>query len=464
MNNEEREREFDESLEEILEMLEKRQYRAAREALLEYNEVDIAEILEEIITELDISVAIIVFRMLPKDISVEVFSYLPSDDQMSIINGITDIELSYIIDELDFDDKIDVLEDLPANIVDKILEKTPKSERKLINTFLNYPEDSAGSLMTPDYISLKKDMTVKDALEYIKKVGMDSETIYTCYVKSEGRKLQGIVSLRALVISDDDVLIEEIMHEDYVQVNVYDDQEEVSEAFMKYGFMAIPVVDNEDRLVGIITVDDIMDVIEEEATEDMERLAGVLSDDEDKDKDYLDIGVFAHIKSRIFWLTLMMFTAMLTGGILAAYEDMLDPVLVCYIPLLMGTSGNAGNQAATLITRGIAVGDLDTHDGIKILWKELRIGIGVCIILAGINFAKVIFIDHVDLTTALVINLSLVLIVIIAKMLGGMIPIAAKKAGIDPALIANPLLTSLSDMISVLVYFAIATVMLGGTI
>lgn len=460
MNNEERE--FEEVIEEILEMLEKRQYRAARELMLEYNEVDIGEILEEIISELDIQVAIIVFRMLPKDISVEVFSYLPSDDQMSIINGITDIELSYIIEELDFDDKIDVLEELPANIVDKILEKTPKSERKLINTFLNYPDDCAGSLMTPDYISLNKKMTAKEALEYIKKVGMDSETIYTCYVKSEGRKLEGIVSLRSLVISDDDALIEDIMHEDFVEVNVYDDQEEVSDAFMKYGFMAIPVVDNEDRLVGIITVDDIMDVIEEEATEDMERLAGVLSDDDDKDKDYLDIGVFAHIKSRIFWLTLMMFTAMLTGGILAAYEDMLDPVLVCYIPLLMGTSGNAGNQAATLITRGIAVGDLDTHDGLKILWKEFRIGIGVCIILAGINFAKVLLIDHLDLTTALVINLSLVLIVLIAKMLGGMIPVVAKKCGIDPALIANPLLTSLSDMISVLIYFAIAKVMLGG--
>lgn len=460
MENEEKT--LDESIVEIIELLEQREYRKAREAILEYNEVDIAEVLEEIIDELGINITVIVFRMLPKDISVEVFSYLPTDDQKAIIDSITHVELRYIIDELDFDDKIDVLEELPANIVDKILEKTPKEERKLINTFLNYPEDSAGSLMTPDYISLQKTMTVKEAMAYIKKEGMDSETIYTCYVKSAGRKLEGIVSLRSLVTSDDDILISDLMHEDFIKVNVYDDQEEVSDVFRRYGYMAIPVVDNEDRLVGIVTVDDIMDVIDEENTEDIERMAGVLS--EDDDRDYLDTGVLSHIKSRIMWLTLMMFTAMITGGILGAFEDMLTPTLVCYIPLLMGTSGNAGNQAATLITRGLALGDLDTRDIFKVLWKELRIGIGICLILAGINFAKVILVDHLDLTTALIINISLVLIIIIAKMLGGLIPIAAKKAGIDPALIANPLLTSMSDMISVVVYFLIATVMLGGVV
>lgn len=452
------EKTFDDTVEEIIELLENRQYRSAREEILKNNGVDAAEILEEIIEELGIKIAIVVFRMLPKDVSVEVFSYLTTDDQKDIINGITDVELSYIIDELDFDDKIDVLEELPANIVDKILEKTTKAERKLINTFLNYPDDCAGSLMTPEYISLEGSMTVREALRHIKDEGMDSETVYTCYVKSGGRKLEGIVSLRTLVISDDDALISDLMHTDFVDVNVYDDQEEVSDAFMKYGFLAIPVVDNEGRLVGIVTVDDIMDVIEEEATEDIERMAGVLSDDDDRT--YLDISVWGHIKSRIMWLTLMMFTAMITGGILGAFEDMLTPTLVCYIPLLMGTSGNAGNQAATLVTRGIAVGDLDTDDVIKVLWKEFRISIGICLVLAGINFIKVLVIDRVDITTAVIVNLSLVIIVIIAKMLGGLIPMAAKKLGIDPALVANPLLTSLSDMISVVTYFAIATLML----
>ena len=452
------EKTFDDTVEEIIELLENRQYRSAREEILKNNGVDAAEILEEIIEELGIKIAIVVFRMLPKDVSVEVFSYLTIDDQKDIINGITDVELSYIIDELDFDDKIDVLEELPANIVDKILEKTTKAERKLINTFLNYPDDCAGSLMTPEYISLQGSMTVREALRHIKNEGMDSETVYTCYVKSSGRKLEGIVSLRTLVISDDDALISDLMHTDFVDVNVYDDQEEVSDAFMKYGFLAIPVVDNEGRLVGIVTVDDIMDVIEEEATEDIERMAGVLSDDDDRA--YLDISVWGHIKSRIMWLTLMMFTAMITGGILGAFEDMLTPTLVCYIPLLMGTSGNAGNQAATLVTRGIAVGDLDTDDVLKVLWKEFRISIGICLVLAGINFIKVLVIDRVDITTAIIINLSLVIIVIIAKMLGGLIPMAAKKLGIDPALVANPLLTSLSDMISVVTYFAIASIML----
>ncbi|MGN0704734.1 MAG: magnesium transporter, partial [Lentihominibacter sp.] len=242
---------FDEDLERIIELLEEKSYFKARDEILKYNEVDIGEILEEVLEQLGVEKTIIIFRMLPKDVSVDVFSYLPSDDQLEIVSGITDREISYIIQELDFDDKIDVLEELPANIVDKILEKTPKEERKLINTFLNYPETCAGSLMTPDYISLQETMTVKEALAYIKKEAMDSETVYTCYVKKGGRKLEGIVSLRSLVVADDDCRVSELMNTDYVYVNVYDDQEEVSEMFKKYGFLAIPVVDKEHRLVGI---------------------------------------------------------------------------------------------------------------------------------------------------------------------------------------------------------------------
>ena len=267
---------MEESLEKILELLENKKYFQARDELLKYNGVDIAELLEEVTEETDIDMTIILFRLLPKDVSVEVFSELPTDDQVEIVNGITDKEITFIVQEMDFDDKIDVLEELPANVVDKILEKTPKNERKLINTFLNYPDTCAGSLMTPDYISLQKDWSVGEALEYIKKVGMDAETVYTCYVKDSGRKLIGIVSLSTLVISDDEIKIKDIMRTDYVYENVYDDQEDVSEDFKKYGFLAIPVVDKEQRLVGIITVDDILDVMEEEATEDIERMNGVI--------------------------------------------------------------------------------------------------------------------------------------------------------------------------------------------
>ena len=270
-----------ESMERIYQLLEEKKYFMVKDELLKFNDADIAEMFEELLEDPDdIEKIIVVYRLLPKDVSVEVFSYLPSDDQLKIVDGITDKELSYIVGELDFDDKIDILEELPANLVDKILEKTPKNERQLINNFLNYPDTCAGSLMTPEYISLQKDMTVGEALAHIKKEGMDAETIYTCYVKDAGRKLIGIVSLSTLVITDDSVKIKDIMHTDYVWLNVYDDQEEVAEEFKKYDFLAMPVVDKEHRLVGIITVDDILDVMEEEATEDIERMNGVINFDD----------------------------------------------------------------------------------------------------------------------------------------------------------------------------------------
>ena len=291
---------FEEDTEKALDLLRNGDYFDTRTLLLSYNEVDISEIFKEIIDEVSIEKAIIAFRMLPKNVAVEVFSYLPGDDQVSIIDGITDKEIAFIMEEMDFDDKIDVLEELPANIVDKILDQTPREERKLINIFLNYPEDCAGSLMTPDYISLQETMTVKDALAHIKQQGMDSETVYTCYVKHGGRELEGIVSLSALVTADDDILVSDLMHKDYVYVNVYDDQEAVAEVFKKYGFLAVPVVDNENRLVGIVTVDDIMSVMEEEATEDIERMGGIVGNE--PDDEYLEIGVFRHVRNRLPWL------------------------------------------------------------------------------------------------------------------------------------------------------------------
>ncbi|HIU25583.1 MAG TPA: magnesium transporter [Candidatus Copromorpha excrementigallinarum] len=460
MDRGEKLQQFDRDVENIIELLDEKAYFKARDAILKYNEVDIGEILEEVLEELGVEKTIIIFRMLPKDVSVEVFSYLPADDQVAIVQGITDREISYIIKELDFDDKIDVLEELPANIVDKILEKTPKEERKLINTFLNYPDTCAGSLMTPDYISLQENMTVAEAMAHIKNEGMDSETVYTCYVKKGGRKLDGIVSLRSLVIADDDSKIADLMNTDYVYVNVYDDQEEVAETFKKYGFLAVPVVDKEHRLVGIITVDDILDVIEEETTEDIERMAGVM---DDTDSEYLDKGVFRHVRNRLPWLLFMTVSLMITGSIISSFESVLSQVivLVSYMPLLMGTGGNTGTQAATLVIRGLALDDIDLKDGFKVFWKELRISIIIGVILSAVNLLKVIFVDGESLLIGLTVAVSMIVIIMFAKLVGGLLPMAAKKIGIDPALMATPMISSLTDMVSAVTFLLIASAFLG---
>ncbi|MDR1136104.1 MAG: magnesium transporter [Clostridiales Family XIII bacterium] len=452
----ENERSPEEIIVRIIELLDAKKYIRARDEILSLDAVETAEALEEVLEKPGIECAVILFRMLPKDVSVEVFSYLPVDDQLTIVNAITDKEVKYIIDELDFDDMIDVLEELPANIVDKILEKTTKEERKLINTFLHYPEDSAGSLMTPDYISLQKNMTVGEAMAHIRAVGMDSETIYTCYVKDRGRKLIGIVSLRALVVAESGMFISDMLNGDMVYVNVYDDQEKVSETFKRYGFLAIPVVDNEQRLVGIITVDDILDVIEEEYNEDVERMAGVL---DSGDADYLDMGVFRHVGSRLPWLIFLMISAMLTGTIIRSFESLLSNVisLAVYLPMLMGTGGNSGSQSATLVIRGMAVGDLELRDAARVLWKEVRISFIIGVVLSCLNFAKILFLDRESLYVAVTVCVSMVVIVTLAKCIGGLLPMLAKRIGIDPALMAAPMISSLTDLISCMSYFALAT-------
>lgn len=454
---------FEESLEKVFGFISEKKYFKARDELLKYNEADIAEMFEEMLDENDIlESTVVIYRLLPKDVSVEVFSYLPSDDQLKIVEGITDAELSYIVDQLDFDDKIDILEELPANLVDKILEKTPKDERRLINTFLNYPDTCAGSLMTPNYISLKKDMTVAEALAHIKEVGMDAETLYTCYVKDTGRKLMGIVSLSTLVITDDNVRISDIMHTDYIWVNVYDDQEEVSEMFKKYGFIAIPVVDKEHRLVGIITVDDILDVIEDENTEDIERMAGII-DLEQSDKEYLDKSVFQHAKARLPWLLILMVAYVFTGMIITSFESRLSEIicLVAYMPMLMGTGGNTGSQAATLIIRGLAMDEVEPADAWRVLWKEIRIGFVIGIILSAVNFARVCWFDGNGPMIAMTVCAAMLFIVMFAKVLGSMIPLIVKKVNLDPALIANPAISSISDAVALSIYFAMASLFLG---
>ena len=453
----------EESLEKIFGWIGEKKYFKVRDELLKYNEADIAEMFEEMLEDPGIlESTVVIYRLLPKDISVEVFSYLPSDDQLKIVDGITDAELSYIVQELDFDDKIDILEELPANLVDKILEKTPKDERRLINTFLNYPDTCAGSLMTPDYISLQKEMTVAEAMAYIKKEGMDAETIYTCYVKDTGRKLIGIVSLSTLVVSDDNLKIMDIMHTDYVWINVYEDQEEVAEQFKKYGFLAIPVVDNEHRLVGIITVDDILEVIEEENTEDIERMAGII-DWEDSDKEYLDMSVWQHAINRLPWLLILMVAYIFTGMIITSFEAKLSEIicLVAYMPMLMGTGGNTGSQAATLIIRGLAMDEVEPSDALRILWKEVRIGAVIGLILSVFNFVRVCWFDGNGPMIALTVCCAMLFIVIFAKILGSMIPLLVKKVNLDPALIANPAISSISDAVALSIYFAMAALFLG---
>ncbi len=450
---------FEESREKIFELLEEKKYFRCRDELLKFNAVDIMELLEEVMRKYDMQSAVILFRTLPKDISVEVFAHFDVDDQVEIINIITDPEIKYIIDALDFDDMIDVLEELPANIVDKILDKTPKNERRQINTFLMYKEYSAGSLMTPDYINLRKNMTRREALDHIRDVGMNSETIYSCYVLDGGRKLVGVVSLRSLVLADENTKVSDIMKEDIIFAHVDDDQEEVSELFKKYGFIAIPVVDNEDRLVGIITFDDILDVIEEENTEDMERMGGVI---DNTDKDYLDTSVLMHVKARLPWLLVLMVSYVFTGGMIASFEKSLSAViaLVSYMPMLMGTGGNSGTQSSTVIITSMAMGDLELSDIAKVLWKEFRIGIIVGICVSVLNYMRIVAFDHNGSSVAMTVCLAMVLIVIIAKCIGALLPMIAKKIGIDPALIAGPMMASLTDMVALGTYFSMARLVL----
>lgn len=451
------------SLEIIFGLIEEKKYALVREELLENNEADIAEIIEEVNDELGTEKSVILFRMLPKDISAMVFAYLSSDCQVDIVGGITVKEVQNIMEEMSFDDMIDVLEELPANVVDRILMRTDKETRKLINQFLNYPESSAGSLMTIDYIGLKKEMKVKDALQYIKIHGMDQETVYTCYVMDAERHLEGIVSLRTLVVSDSFETIKDLMHEDFISVNVMDDQEEIAQLFKKYDFLALPVVDKENRLVGIITFDDIMDVIEEETTEDFERMAGVL---DDSDKEYLDLSVVQHIKNRMPWLCLLTVSLMITGAIISRFEELMSQViaLVAYMPLLMGTGGNTGTQSATLIIRGMSLGEIELKDVGKVIWKELRISLVLGAVLALINFAKIMVIDRETPLIALTVSISILIVVIFAKLIGGLLPMAAKKLKIDPALMATPMISSITDMVSVIIYLLLATLIMGITL
>ena len=452
----------EEKKEELLALLTGKKYRELKSQLVEMNEVDIASFIEE----LDSEKTVVVFRMLPKELASEVFACLEVEQQQHIITSITDNELRAIIDDLYVDDAVDMLEELPATIVRRVLQNSSPDTRKLINQFLNYPENSAGSVMTAEYVGLKKNMTVEQAFAYIRKYGVDKETIYTCYV-TKNRTLIGLVSVKDLLLAqDDDETVDKIMETNVISVHTHTDQEEVARMFSKYNFLALPVVDTENRLVGIVTFDDAMDVMEDEATEDMEKMAAMLP----SEHPYMRSTPVEIWKNRIPWLLLLMVSATLTGIVITRFENSLAalPCLTAFIPMLMDTGGNSGSQACVSIIRGISLNEIEFRDLFRVVWKEIRVAVlcGVC--LAAACFAKVMLVDHllmhnesVTTTVALVVCISMALTVFMAKLVGSTLPLLAKKIGFDPAVMASPIITTIVDFLSLLVYFAFATAMLG---
>ncbi|MCI8374454.1 MAG: magnesium transporter [Lachnospiraceae bacterium] len=443
---------FDREL--LTEFLDGRQFRKLRETMAEMNEVDIAEFIEE----LELEKKVLVYRMLPKELAADVFSFLEVEDQEHIINSITDYELGKIIEDLYVDDAVDMLEELPAIVVKRVLKNAAPDTRALINQFLQYPENSAGSIMTAEYIGLKRNMTVEQAFAYIRENGVDKETIYTCFVTDSKRRLQGVVTVKDLLMNPYHTIIKDIMDENIIYAVTTEDQEEVVETFNKYDLLCLPVVDHEDRLVGIVTVDDVVEVMEQEATEDFEKMAAMLP----SEKPYLKTGVLELAKNRIPWLLLLMFTSLLTGAILLTYENALQvvPLLISFIPMLMDTSGNCGNQSSTMVIRGMAVGDIELRDVLRVAWKELRVGFLCGLVLAAANFVR-LFLQYPDqILVNLVVVLSLVLTVILAKTIGCTLPMLAKRMNLDPAIMAAPLITTIVDACSLMIYFRLACVLL----
>lgn len=438
-------------LEVIRELLETRQYTNLRQKVAEMNTADVAAILEEMEEEELLKV----FRILPKSMAADVFSYLEVDHQQMIITSLSDKEAANIIDNLMADDATDLLEEMPANVVKKLLANASADTRRDINHLLRYPEDSAGSIMTVEYVDLKENMTVQDAINRIRQVGVDSETINICYVLDAKRTLVGTVALRYLLITPPDAIIGEMMHENVVFINTMMDQEEVARQFQKYDFTAMPVVDNENRLVGIITVDDIVDILQEEATEDIEKMAAIVP----TDKPYMKTTVFETWKKRIPWLLLLMISATFTGSIITSFEDALSAcvALTAYIPMLMDTGGNAGGQASVTIIRGLSLNEIEFKDAFKVVWKEARVAVLCGLTLAAANFVKLLLLDRVAIPVAVVVCLTLVAAVFLAKIIGCLLPMLAKKIGFDPAVMASPFITTIVDALSLLIYFRIAT-------
>jgi len=446
---------MEENVKEVLfNLVSRKQFRQLKDELCEMNEFDIASFLEE----LDSEKQIIIFRMLPKELASDVFACLEVETKEHIINSITDKELAYIIEELYVDDAVDMLEELPATIVKRVLQNAAPSTRLQINEFLKYPENSAGSIMTAEYIGLKKNITVQEAFAYIRKHGYDKETIYTCYVMDAKRMLEGVVTVKDLLMNDYDVKIEDIMDTNVIKAVTTDDKEDIADLFNKYDLLSLPVVDHENRLVGIVTIDDAVDVMEEEATEDFEKMAAMLP----SEKPYLKTSVLELAKNRITWLLVLMISSMLTGGILTKYEDAFQvmPLLVSFVPMLTDTGGNAGSQSSTMIIRGMTIGEIASSDILKVIWKEARVSVIVGLILGLVNFIRLVIQYPGQPVVALTVVLALFATVFLAKVIGGMLPILAKKLKLDPAIMAAPLITTIVDAVSLVIYFQIAVELL----
>ena len=442
-------------VEELRELLDTKQYTGLRQKLMELNEADIAAVMEEMEAEQMRKI----FRILPKDLAADVFAYMDVDNQQMIITSLSDRDAAGIIDNLMADDATDLLEEMPANIVKKILALASPETRRDINLLLRYPEDSAGSIMTVEYVDLKENLTVEEAIQRIRYIGVDSETINICYVLDSRRKLVGTVALRYLLLSSADAIIGDIMHENVISINTMMDQEEVALQFQKYDFTAMPVVDQENRLVGIITVDDIVDILQQEATEDIEKMAAIVP----TDKPYMKTGIVETWQKRIPWLLLLMISSIFTEKIISSFESALSScvVLTAYIPMLMGTGGNAGGQASGTIIRGLSLNEIEFEDIFKVVWKECKVAFLCGVTLSAANFVKLSLFSQVGGSVALVISITLLCVILIAKIVGCMLPMLAEKIGFDPAVMASPLITTVVDVLSLLIYFQVASMLLG---
>ncbi len=437
-------------IEQVIDLIEYKKIKQLREFLDTINEADFPMIFEE----LDDEKIIMVYRLLSKEKAAEVFVELDSDDEEKLINCLTDKEIKNVMNELFMDDAVDLIEEMPSNVVKRILANTKTEDRKIINELLKYPEDTAGTVMTTEFMDLKENMTVDEAFQRIKKKALKSETVYNCYVLTTDRKLLGVVDIKSLLVADRDKLVKDIMETNVIKAETLDDQEEVVKMFDKYDLVAIPVVDKENRLVGIITIDDAIDVMQEEASEDFELMAAMSPAEES----YFKTSVFEHSKNRIVWLLVLMISAMITGAIIEHFEASIAtlPILVSFIPMLMGTGGNCGAQSSTLIIRGLATDEISTKDWLKAVWKELRVALLVGIVLAIANTLR-ITIQYQNLQIALVVSATMICTVIVSKVLGCLLPIVAKKLKMDPAIMAAPLLTTLVDATTVLIFFSIVT-------
>ncbi len=438
----------------VLELLKEKNYSELKKLLSDMNEADIASILTDVPEE----TLPLLYRILPKELAADVFVNMDSDAQEILIRAFSDTELKEVLDELYVDDAVDIIEEMPATVVKRILQHTDPNIRKSINEILKYPEDSAGSIMTIEYVDLKTYMTVDDAFTRIRRTGVDKETIYNCYVTDENRKLLGVVTAKKLLLSEKSEKIADIMETNIISTNTLEDQEIVAEKFRKYDLLAMPVVDQENRLVGIITIDDAMDVLQDENTEDIEKMAAITP----TDKPYLKMNVFEIWKKRFPWLLLLMVSATFTGKIITHFEDSLQScvILTAFIPMLMDTGGNGGSQASVTIIRGLSLGDIEFKDIFKVIWKEFRVSILCGLTLAAANFIKMMIIDRVTVLVALTVCLTLIFTIMLAKFVGCTLPILAKKIGFDPAVMASPFITTIVDALSLLIYFNVAEAVL----